>query len=254
MQAELQYDAGIAAPAIEVCDLVLDRQHRAHRVGRIAERRHHRVADGFDDKAVVALHPLRQEGEMIAHQAVGGGIAEIVVEFCRALQVGEHDRDAADFDVVAGTQQLLRAEPPERRHGDDPLAGQSVLRPVAVLDDEEQRPVGVVAHDKFVRMAVRRQRNIGAARGDLRNDAVGADIGIGFAAGLDGAKAVGAGRQCQRKAFARPRCHFGLQLDVRRGRLPEHAQLAFRQRTKPRLGTEGELDVAGEIALVVDIA
>ena len=170
------------------------------------------------------------------------------------MQVGEHDRDAADFDVVAGTQQLLRAEPPERRHGDDPLAGQSVPGPVAVLDDEEQRPVGVVAHHELVRMAVRRKRNIGTARRDLRDDAVGADIGIGFAAGLDGAKAIGAGRQCQRKAFVRPRRHLGLELDVRRGGLAEHAQLALRQRTKPRLGTKGELDVAGEIALVVDIA
>jgi hypothetical protein len=141
-----------------------------------------------------------------------------------------------------------------RRHGDDALAGQSVLRPVAVLDDEIQRPVGVVAHDEFVHMAVRFKRNIGAVRDDLRDDAVALDIGVGFAAGLDGAKAVGAWRQCQRKGFVRPCRHFGLKRDVRGGGLAEHAQLALGQRTKPRLGTKGELDVAGEIARVIDIA
>jgi hypothetical protein len=36
--------------------------------------------------------------------------------------------------------------------------------------------------------------------------------------------------------------------------LPEHAQFAFRQRTKPRFGTKSELDVASEIAFVIDVA
>ena len=114
-----------------------------------------------------------------------GGIAEGVVELGRALQIGEHDRYAADLDVVAGPQQLLRTEPPERGHGDHALAGQGVARPVAILDNEEQRPVGVVADDDFVLVAGWPQRNIAAARGDLGDHPVGADLGIGAAADLD---------------------------------------------------------------------
>jgi hypothetical protein len=60
------------------------------------------------------------------------------------LQIGEHDGDAADLDIVSGSQQLFGTEPPERRHGDHALAGQGVARPVAILDDEEQRPIGAV--------------------------------------------------------------------------------------------------------------
>ncbi len=53
----------------------------------------------------MSLYPRGQEGEMVAHQVIGGGIAEPVVKLGRALQVGEHDRDVADFRVVARAQQ-----------------------------------------------------------------------------------------------------------------------------------------------------
>ena len=103
VQADFQHDPGVAAAVIEVRDLVLHRQHSTHRVGRIVKRRHHRVADSLDDEAVVTLDPLRQIGEMIAHETVGGGVAELIIELGRALQIGEHDGDAADLDFVART-------------------------------------------------------------------------------------------------------------------------------------------------------
>ena len=86
------------------------------------------------------------------------------------------------------------------------------------------------------------------------DDPVGADVGIGAAAGLDGAKAVRARPQRHGEALARMRGDLRLEFDVRRRALPEQAQLAFRQRAQPRLGMEGQLHVAGEIAPVVDIA
>ena len=254
MQAKLQHDPGVAAAAIEVRHLVLDRQHGAHRVGWIVERGHHRIAHGLDDETMVALHPLRQKGEMIAHQMVGGGVAQFLIHLGRALQIGEHDRDPADFDVVARPQELLGTEPAERRHGDDAFPGQGVSRPIAVLDDEEQRPVGVVVRDDLVLMPGFRQHDIGAAGGDFGDDPGVTDIGLRLAAGLDRAETIGAGSEREREAFARMRRDLGLQLDMRGRALPEHAQLAFGQEPQPRLGMKGQLDIAREVAFVVDIA
>ena len=88
---------------MKFCHFVLHGKHSADSVGGIVERRHDRVADSLDDEAVVTLHPLRQIGKMIAHETICGGIAELVVKLGRALQIGEHDGDTADFDIVAGT-------------------------------------------------------------------------------------------------------------------------------------------------------
>src|SRR5271157_1683019 len=44
---------------------------------------------------------------MVAHEVVGGSVTQRIVEFGRALQVGEHDGDPADLGVVAWTKQLL---------------------------------------------------------------------------------------------------------------------------------------------------
>ena len=58
----------------------------------------------------------------------------------------------------------------------------------------------------------------------------------------------------QREGLARLRRHLGLKLHVRGRALSEQAQFAFGQRTQPRLGMKSQLDVAGEIALVIDVA
>src|SRR5437762_11069647 len=96
------------------------------------------------------LHALGQKGKMIAYQAISGGVAEILVELGRALQVGEHDCDTADGNIVAGTQKLLGTQAAERRHSNDAFAGERVHGPVAILDDKKERPVGVVANDELI--------------------------------------------------------------------------------------------------------
>ena len=98
------------------------------------------------------------------------------------------------------------------------------------------------------------EQNLAAARHERRDGAVGADVAISFAASLDGAKTVWARRQGQIKALGRLRRNLALKLDVPRGAGAEHAHLAVQRRTNPRLGMEGQLDVAAEIALVVDVA
>ena len=158
---------GAARPAIEVLRVVVDCERGAHRLGRIAERRHHRVADSFDDAAAVALNPLGEKGEMVAHQTERGGVAEFVVEAGRALQVGEQDRDAADLHFVARAQQLLGTQAAENGHRNYRLAGQRIVRPGAVLDHEEQRPARVVAHGEFLASALA-ENDVVARRGRPR--------------------------------------------------------------------------------------
>ena len=157
VQPDLENNPGVAAAMIEVRHFVLHRQYCPHRVGGIVERRHHRVADGLDDEAVVTLHPLRQISEMIAHETIGGGIAKLIVEFGRALQIGEHDGDAADFDIIAGTQKLFGTQASKCRHRDDAFSGKRIASPIALLDGEDTRQVGVVVNDEFVLVARRRQ-------------------------------------------------------------------------------------------------
>ncbi len=98
------------------------------------------------------------------------------------------------------------------------------------------------------------KQNVGATRHERRDDAVGADVAISLVAGLDGAKAVWAGRQRQIKTLGGARRNLALKLDVPRGALAEQAHLPVREGTNPRRGVESQLDVAAEIALVVDVA
>ena len=122
------------------------------------------------------------------------------------------------------------------------------------LDDEDERPVALVADRELVSAARFLKQNVAAARHERRDDSVGADVAIGFGAGLDGAKTVWARRQGQVKGLGRPRRNLALKLDMPRGALAEQAHLPVRQRTNPRRGVESQLDVAAEIAFVVDVA
>src|SRR5271157_4888306 len=191
---------------------------------------------------------------MFAHEVVGCDVAQRVVEFGRALQVGEHDGDPADLRVVAWTKQLLGAEPTEGGHGDHPLAGQRVLGPVAVLDDEDARPVAFVADYELIPAIRPFKQNVTATRHERRDDPVAADFAVNFRARLDGPKTVWARSQREVKGPGRLRRDLALKLDVPRRALAEHAHLPVRQRTNPGLGMEGQLDVAAEIAFVVDVA
>jgi hypothetical protein len=185
---------------------------------------------------------------------VSGGVAERIVEFGRAFEVGEHDGDPADLGIVAGTQQLLGGKPTESGHGNHAFARQRVLGPIAVLDDEHERLVALVANRKLVSGARFFKHDVAAARHECRYDSVGSDFAIGFVAGLDGAKAVWAERQRQLKTLGGARRNFALKLDVPRRARAEHAHFPVRLRTNPGRGVKSQLDVAAEIAFVVDVA
>jgi hypothetical protein len=67
--------------------------------------------------------------------------------------------------------------------------------PIAILDDEHQWPVALVADYELIAAARPFKQNVGAARHKRRDDAVGADFAIGFRARLDGPKTVWARSQ-----------------------------------------------------------
>ena len=79
-------------------------------------------------------------------------------------------------------------------------------------------------------------------------------MGVDFGAGFDGAEPVRARRQRHRERLGRVRGHFRLEAHMRCRALTEQAQLAFRQWPQPSLGMKSQFDIAGEVALVVDVA
>ena len=194
MQPELKDDPAVAAAVIEACHFVLDRQHCPHCIGWIVEHRHHGVADGLDHSAPMPRHAFRKKSEVIAHEPIRRGIAKFIVKLGRALKIGEHDRYLADLDVVPRPQQLLGAKPPERGHRDYDFAGQGILGPIAVLNDEDKRPIGRVVDDAFVLVARNAQYDVGTVRGDFRKDTITADIRIRLVTCFNGAKAIRARR------------------------------------------------------------
>ena len=98
-------------------------------------------------------------------------------------------------DLQGSTKQLLRTEPTEGGHGNHALAGEGVLGPVAILDNESARSVVLVADRELIPAVRFFKQDVGAARYERRDDSVGADVAIGLGARLDGPKTVWARSQ-----------------------------------------------------------
>jgi hypothetical protein len=102
------------------------------------------------------------------------------------------------------------------------------LAQFAVLDHEDKGPIALVADRERVPAAPLLEQNVGAASHHRRHEAIGADVAIGFRAGLDRAKAVGARSEGELKDLGRLRGDLSLKLDVPHRALAEHAHLAVR--------------------------
>ena len=111
---------------------------------RIAERGHHRVANGLDHRAVVVAHDRSQQREMLSHDVVCSGVAHPLVERRRALQVGEEQRDLADARIVAGPQGRFGEQVAKGLQRDHFRRGQRIARPGAVLDQGRELEIRVV--------------------------------------------------------------------------------------------------------------
>ena len=148
VQAELDHD--VAAPrlpamlGVEIGDMVLDGKRRLHGRGGLGEGRHDSIADGLDDGALVLAHLGGEKGEMIAHQMIGGGIADALVERGRALEIGEHQGHLGDGDLIPRPQHIAAEEIAEGLERRQPVGGEAVAQPAAVLDDGDPRPVAAV--------------------------------------------------------------------------------------------------------------
>ena len=67
------------APGVELGHALLHGDGAAQALQRLVERRHHGIADGLDDGAVMLADDRRQIGEVRADQPVGGGVAHRLV-------------------------------------------------------------------------------------------------------------------------------------------------------------------------------
>ena len=75
---------------------------------------------------------------------IGGGIADLLVKRRRGLEVGEEQGDAADRNLVARPQHILREEVAEGLQRGDPVGGQAIGHPLPAFDDGDARAVAVV--------------------------------------------------------------------------------------------------------------
>ena len=73
---------------------------------------------------------------MLAHQGIGRGVSDPLVERRGTLEVGEHDGDEIYTDVVTGPQNIPAEKIPKCLQGGSTFDGQRVAPPDAFLDNE----------------------------------------------------------------------------------------------------------------------
>src|SRR5450631_4048814 len=80
MDPDLENDGAVSLLAVESIDLIPHRKSRSDRVGRFQERGHDGIADGLDDRAMVAGYDVLQQIEMPLDQGEGIEVADAVIE------------------------------------------------------------------------------------------------------------------------------------------------------------------------------
>ena len=127
-------------------------QARNDRMFGLDERRHHGIADRFDDGALFRRDDFQQRVEMRAHQIERGEIADPLVQRGRSLQIGEQEGQRRDLEAlidaeIVGLEHV--AEGLVRQHplgGEErlPLADQ-MMHHIARDKDRRQRPdIGLI--------------------------------------------------------------------------------------------------------------
>ena len=99
-----------------------------------------------------------------------------------------------------------------------------------------------------------RSSDVAVPGDDLGDRAVVADLGIDFRAGFDGAEPVRARRQRHREALVACAATSAWKRTCGVEPWPSRHSSPFGSGRSHRLGMEGQLDIAGEVALVVDVA
>ena len=159
-----------------------------------------------------------------------------------------------NLGIVARAQQLLGGEPTENGHGDHAF---SVSASMAQLRFSTTKTSGLslslriaswfppLACSNKILASVRHHRRVIPSAPMSRSASAPTSTR---------AKPVGPRRQRRVKGLGRARRNLALKFDMPRGALAQHTHLPIRQRTYPGRGMESQLDVAAEIAFVVDVA
>ena len=124
MDADLEQQILAAVLGVEGAHRLAHAQRRGHRPVRGRKRRHDRVADRLDDGAGLGGDDLVQHPEMRPHQVEGDEVADPIVEFGRALQVGEQEGQAGDLEPLVEVERVGSVDVAEGLVGQQPLRGQ----------------------------------------------------------------------------------------------------------------------------------
>ena len=190
---------------------------------------------------------------MVAHQMIGGGIADALVERGRALEIGEHQGHLGDGDLIARPQHIAAEEIAEGLERRQPVGGEAIAQPAAILDDGDPRPVAAVDQRDLARRGEgARRHRIGGH--DQLGKAAARILDGAFRSRLQGAQPIGTRRQGRRDAARLPGLELDLQLDMRRRHGAEEAIFAALQLAQRRRRAEARLDVLREIGVVIDVA
>jgi len=252
MNADLDRDRLAALLPVECRRALLDRDGGAHRVGRLGEGGHDRVADGLDDRPPVAADDAAEIGEVLAHQVIGVGVADPLVQRRRPLQVGEHQRDLGDGNLVARMQHRVGEQVAEGLQGGDLVGGQRIGDPGARFDDQGAPALAVVVQAYRAGIGGRARRHLGPVDPHRRDRSV--DVHIALPAGLQRPVAVAARRQVGRHDPALAGIEGDLQDHMRHRHWAEQAELAVLDRADGGGGLKAQLDIAREVAVVGDVA
>jgi hypothetical protein len=116
VNADLQQQILTAAP-ISVAATIVEVAHRfAHAQcgseGAVGgwEGCHHRIADRLHDSARLGGNNLIEDLEMGSDQVKGDQIADPLIELGRALEVGEQESQAGDFEPLFGINRVCAVE------------------------------------------------------------------------------------------------------------------------------------------------
>src|SRR5581483_1294300 len=103
MDAELDADALLASRLERLLsESLLDIEGAREGVVRGQEYRHDRVAKRLHHGASPVAHGVGQDAEMFSHERICLRVADFLIERRRALDVGEHDREAFYVDLLGG--------------------------------------------------------------------------------------------------------------------------------------------------------
>jgi len=191
---------------------------------------------------------------MVAHEVIGGGVAQRIVELGRALRSVNMMAIQPISALSPGRSNCSGQS--RRKAGMASRARRSArLGPNCDLDDERERSVALVA-DRELISAARPSSECRSARHERRDDAVGADVAIGFGARLDCPKnGMGPEPRIKSKLLTDRRRDLGLKSDAGRAAPgpSRHSSPSGSGQSKAS-GLEGQFDVAAEIAFVTRCA